>query len=182
MVMGSKAMRGARWRPLLWGGAAGLLLLPLLAMEFTDEVRWSGSDFALAAALLAAACGACELGMRLSRRRAYRAAVAVAALTSFLLVWINLAVGIVGSEGHPANLMFFGVVALALGGALVARGRPRGMAVAMAAAAAAMGAAAVVVLVAGWNIEAVLLSAVFVVPWLVSAALFRVESGSARSS
>ncbi|HVK32933.1 MAG TPA: hypothetical protein VM845_10560 [Burkholderiaceae bacterium] len=170
------------WHPRLWAGAAGLLALPLVAMQFSDEVRWSGGDFVFAAAMLAAACGAYELGARLSARTSYRAAVAVAVLASFALVWINLAVGIIGGEHNPANLMFFGVVALALAGALVARGRPRGMAVAMAATAAAMAAVAVIILGAGWNAEAWVLSACFVVPWLVAAALFRHAALSSPSA
>jgi hypothetical protein len=161
------------WHPPLWAAAASLLLVPLVAMQFSDEVRWTGGDFVFAGAMLAAACGTYELGARLSQRTAYRAGVAVAVLTSFVLVWINLAVGIIDGEHNPANLLFFGVVAVAIAGVLVARGRPRGMAVAMGVTAAAMAAVAVVIVVAGWNVEAALLSAGFVLPWLASAALFR---------
>jgi hypothetical protein len=185
--MADKDARG--WHPPLWAAAASLLLLPLLAMQFSDEVRWSGGDFVFAAAMLAAACGAYELGARLSGRRSYRAAVAVAVLTSFVLVWVNLAVGIIDGEHNPANLMFFGVVALAIVGTVAARGRPRGMVVAMGATAAAMAAVAVVIVAAGWSIQAAVLSAGFVVPWLVAAGLFRraavdgrVEIGHPRSS
>jgi hypothetical protein len=32
--------RGSRWRLAIWGTAALILLLPLLAMQFTDEVAW----------------------------------------------------------------------------------------------------------------------------------------------
>ena len=34
---------------------------------------------------------------------AYRAAVGVAIAAAFILVWMNLAVGIIGSEDNPAN-------------------------------------------------------------------------------
>jgi hypothetical protein len=182
MAKGDKTKDGAWWRAPMWLGALGLLLLPLLAMQFSDEVQWSGADFAFAAALLAAACGAVEWGARRSAGACYRAAVALAALAGLVLLWINLAVGIVGSEQHPANLMFHGVVALAVVGSLLARGRPRGMAITMAAAAGAMAAIALVVFLAGWNVEALLLSAAFVLPWLAAAALFRVEIAQARSS
>ena len=64
-----------------------------------------------------------------------------------------------------------------------------GTGVAMATGAAAMAAVAAVILAAGWNTEAWVLSAAFVAPWLVSAALFRkaaiddrVEIGHSRSS
>jgi hypothetical protein len=177
------------WHPPLWAAAASLLLVPLTAMQFSDEVRWTGGDFVFAGVMLAAACSAYELGTRLSRHAAYRAGVAVAVLASFVLVWINLAVGIIEGERNPANLVFFGVVALAIAGALVARGRPRGMALAMGATAAAMAVVALTIVVTGRNVEAALLSAGFVLPWLASAALFRraavddrVEIGHARSS
>ena len=32
------------WRWLMWGGIAGLLALPAVAMQFTDEVRWGPSS------------------------------------------------------------------------------------------------------------------------------------------
>ena len=42
--------RGVRW--LLWAGLAALLLLPLIAMQFTREVAWDAADFAFAGVLL----------------------------------------------------------------------------------------------------------------------------------
>jgi hypothetical protein len=39
--------RGSRWTLLLWAGAVLLLLLPFVAMRFTSEVKWTGSDFVL---------------------------------------------------------------------------------------------------------------------------------------
>ena len=60
-------------------------------------------------------------------------AVAVTVISAMLLVWINLAVGIVGNEVHPANLMYVGVLAVGLLGALLSRGQSRGMARAMSA-------------------------------------------------
>ena len=55
-----------------------------------------------------------------------------------LLVWINGAVGIIGDEGNPANLMYFGVIGAALVGALVARFEARAMSRAMAVATGCM--------------------------------------------
>jgi hypothetical protein len=61
--------------------------------------------------------------------------VAVAVGAGLLLAWANLAVGLVGSENNPANLLYGGVLAVALIGALVARFRPQGMSRAMFGAA-----------------------------------------------
>jgi len=52
------------WRHRLWSAATFLLLLPLLAMQVTGEVRWGAADFALFALMLATACGAVELAFR----------------------------------------------------------------------------------------------------------------------
>ena len=39
-------------RPVVWGGAALLLLAPWLAMRLTDDVAWTGGDFAVFGAML----------------------------------------------------------------------------------------------------------------------------------
>jgi hypothetical protein len=89
------------WRIMVWGGAALLLLAPLVAMQFTEEVRWTGSDFAIFGVMLAVPLGGLELAVRATRSMAYRAAVAVALGASFLMTWANLAVGIIGNENNP---------------------------------------------------------------------------------
>ncbi len=86
--------RGTRWRIVLWCGSALLLLLPWLAMQVTDEVRWDAADFAIFALMLACACGAFEVAVRVTGRSAYRIAIGLAILATFLLVWADLAVGI----------------------------------------------------------------------------------------
>ena len=55
--MAASAERGGgwrrrRWRIAAWTGAALMLLLPLVAMQFTDEVNWSETDFIVAGALI----------------------------------------------------------------------------------------------------------------------------------
>jgi hypothetical protein len=42
------------WRPAFWTLLGVLLLLPAVAMHFTEDVRWTGYDFAAAIAFLAA--------------------------------------------------------------------------------------------------------------------------------
>jgi len=83
-----------RWRIALWGGAATLFLLPLLAMQFTRDVIWTGFDFAAFGLMLAVACGAFELAVRLSRKPLWRVSAGVAILVVFLLVWAQGAVGL----------------------------------------------------------------------------------------
>ena len=62
------------------------------------------------------------------RRVSYRIAMGIALFAALLILWINLAVGIIGEPDDPANLMYFAVLAVGLGGAVIARLRPGGMA------------------------------------------------------
>ncbi len=172
--------RRSRWRIAVWGTAVFLLLLPLVAMQFTDEVNWDETDFAVFGTMLAVACGTCEIAARMTGNTAYRAAVGVAVAAAFILVWMNLAVGIIGTEDNPANLMFGGVLAVGIIGAVIARFQPDGMARALVATALAQALVAVIALVAGsgstgpswpWNI--VILTGFFAALWFISAWLFR---------
>jgi hypothetical protein len=155
---------------------AFLLLLPLLAMQISDEVAWDMADFAVAGALLFGTGLAYELLARKADSLAYRAAVGVALAAALLLVWMNLAVGIIGSENNPANLMYIGVLAVGIIGALIARFRPSGMAGALLATALAQALVTVIALIAENYrdaFEILLLNGFFVALWVGSALLFR---------
>ena len=159
--------------------SALLLLVPLVAMQFTEEVRWDLADFIVAGALLFGAGLMYQLLARTTDNLAYRAAVAVGVLAALVLVWANLAVGLIGSEDNPANLMYLGVLAVGIAGAVVARFQPRGMVRALFAMAFAQALVAVIALGAGlgspWTgpLEIVLLNGFFVALFLGSAWLFR---------
>jgi hypothetical protein len=172
--------RGRLWKIAPWLIAALILLLPLVAMQFTDEVVWDETDFAVIGAMLFGACGACELAARMTGSIAYRAAVGVAVVAAFILIWINLAVGIIGSEDNPANLMYGGVLVVGMLGALIVRFQARGMARALGATALAQASVGVIALIAGWGSTGadwpgaiVFLTGFFAALWLVSAWLFR---------
>jgi hypothetical protein len=167
------------WRAVGWGGAAALLALPFAAMQFTREVDWTGSDFAVFAAMLLAAGIPIELAVRANSSWAYRGGVALASLGAFLTVWANLAVGIVGSEDNPANILFFGALLVGLVGAIGVRAKAKGMAAAMLATAAALGAAFVISVSSPTDEPAVshvteaLGTGLFALLFVASAALFR---------
>ena len=124
------------WRPLLWSIPAMLLLLPAVAMRFTDEVNWDAFDFIFAAIVFGSVGLVVELTVRSSRSLAFRGAVFLALAAAFLIIWVNGAVGIIGDEDNPANLMFGAVLTVALLGSILALFRASGMAMAMFAAAA----------------------------------------------
>ena len=169
--------RGNRWRTAIWGAAALVWLLPLLAMQFTGEVAWGLADFAIFGAMLVGACGTYELATRVTDHSAYRAAVGAALATAFVLVWMNLAVGIIGTEDNPANLMYGAVLAVGIIGAIVARFQPYGMARALVATALAQALVGVIAWLAGLG-SSWILTAFFVALWLTSARLFRKAAGT----
>ncbi len=74
-----------------------LLLIPFVAMQFTNEVNWTPPDFAAAGILLLGTGFVCESVMRKVRKPEYRIAVCGAVLATLILVWIELAVGIFGT-------------------------------------------------------------------------------------
>lgn len=114
-----------------------------------------------------------------THRTTYRSAVGVAVAAAFLLVWLSLGVGVIGKDGDRANLMYAGVLAVGIIGAVIARRRPHGMARALLATAAAQAVVAVIALAAGlgrpWSgpSEIVLLNGFFVALFAGSALLFR---------
>jgi hypothetical protein len=159
------------WRLVGWGIAALLLLLPLVAMRFTTEVNWDGEDFIFAGVLIGTVGLIYELTVRKTRNWTYRAGVAAALAATFLIVWANGAVGMIGSERNPYNFLFGGVILIALVGAIAGRFRPAAMALAMIAAAIAHAAVALGGLFT--DVLGGVLSAAFAGLWLLSAALFR---------
>ena len=160
-------------RAATWCGATFLLLLPAIAMEFTSEVNWGPEDFIVMGAMLVAAAGACELALWMSPDWSYRLAFGLAIATAFLMVWSNLAVGIVGNERNPANLMYFGVLALLVVGTALVQARPGGMSKVLAIVALAFASASVFAWFFGMGSVPWIPIAIFVALWSASAVLFR---------
>ena len=87
---------GNGWRVAGWGAAGAILLSAALATVATDAMAWGAEDFVAAALLLGAAGLAIEVAVRVVRGRAARIAAPFAVLAALLLVWAELAVGLVG--------------------------------------------------------------------------------------
>jgi hypothetical protein len=119
---------------------------------------------------------------------AYRCALAVAIGAAVLLVWLSLGVGVIGADGDPANLMYFGVLAIGIVGAVVSRLEPRAMGRSLRAMALAQALVMAIALGAGLGLpfsgpaEIVLLNAFFIASFAASAWLFRRAADASRSA
>jgi hypothetical protein len=153
--------------------AACILLLPAIGMLLTEEVAWSAHDFLLAGIILVAPAMMYETVSRKTGNLTYRAALATSLLSAVFLVWVNLAVGFIGEPSHPANLMYAGVLALAVVGSAVTRLRPRGMSVTMLMTAMSLVLISCIVLFKGYGAEALVLSATLAALLAGAAYLFK---------
>lgn len=156
-----------------------LLLVPLVAMQFVDGMVWRWFDFAVAWVLMVSAGLAYRLVASRTGSVAYRSAVGVAVATMFMLVWGNLAVGFIGNEDNPANLLYLGVLAVGIIGAGIVRFKAHGMARVLFATALVQFLVPVIALII-WRPELTLgvakvfvFNGVFVMLFVGSALLFR---------
>jgi uncharacterized membrane protein len=74
-----------------------ILLIPLVAMQFTEAVNWSLLDFIAAGLLLLATGFMLEIILRKVKSTKFRIAICLALLILFILIWTELAVGIFGT-------------------------------------------------------------------------------------
>ena len=74
-----------------------LLLIPFVAMQFTNEVNWSLMDFVMAGILLLGTSLVIELVLRKVKSTKHRLLISGIILLLLFLVWAELAVGIFGS-------------------------------------------------------------------------------------
>jgi hypothetical protein len=117
--------------------------------------------------------------MYLAMKNPYRTASVIAVGTALLLIWLSLGVGIIGKDGDPANIMYFGVLGVGLAGAIITRCRPHGLSNTLIATALAQFAVTAIALVARLGLpwsgpaEILLLNGFFIVSFLTSAWLFK---------
>ena len=74
-----------------------LLVIPLMAMQFSNEVNWTLSDFVVAAILLFGTGLLLELVLRKVTKTKNRVFFAAIIIVLLLIIWVELAVGIFGS-------------------------------------------------------------------------------------
>ncbi|MCC2589607.1 hypothetical protein [Chryseobacterium sp. MFBS3-17] len=89
-----KSITPAYW---IFGTAAAVLAVPFVAMQFTDEVQWTGVDFLVMGTLLfitALTITGVWKQVQVPGKRFFFIALV---LMVFLLIWAELAVGIFGT-------------------------------------------------------------------------------------
>lgn len=157
-----------------------ILLIPFIAMQFTGELMWTVSDFVFAGTLIFSTALIYKIVSRESEKLFYRAAVGTALLTGFILIWLNGAVGIIGSEANPINLFYYGVIFIGLIGTVISRLQPKGMALSMIFTALAQALVATAALISGFHqspksslTEILGVNGFFIVLWVASAFMFR---------
>ncbi|GAB1489587.1 hypothetical protein MASR2M8_20400 [Opitutaceae bacterium] len=111
------------------------MLIPLTASRFAEGWNWGVADYVLAWVMMTGVGFVYALVTRKSDHIAYRLAAALALLTAFMIVWGTIAVGFIGSDDNPANMLYGGVLLTGMIGAGLARFSPVGMAWAMVATA-----------------------------------------------
>lgn len=74
-----------------------VLLVPLVAMLFTDEVDWGVADFIVVGILLAGVGVAYQLIVTGIKNSSYQAAIGIVLAAAMVLIWLELAVGVFGS-------------------------------------------------------------------------------------
>jgi hypothetical protein len=161
---------------------AAVLAVPALAMAFqlavpdpgsgTDGVNWGPGDFLAAAVMILGAGLLYEWAATRAGTTTHRIAVAIMAGTALLLVWANVAVGIIGEPGNPANLLYFGVLAVLVIGASTARLEPRAMSLVLFATAGTQAFVAMTAMVGGLPVKGPV-ELVFIGLWVASGLLFR---------
>lgn len=161
------------WRIAGWTLALLLLLLPAVAMQFTDEVNWTAADFLFAAIVFGVTGSLIEYMVRRSPDAAYRGGAIVAVIGLFLLVWLNAAVGLIGSENSDANAMYAGVIGVLIVGSILARLRAPAMVRALVATAIAQAVVGFIAIV--WQLGFKGPDIMFIGIWLAAAALFHLS-------
>ena len=162
--------RWSKWR-LAWAIPPLLMCLPLMF-----NAPWTLGDFVFAGVLFGSVGLGIEFLVSRSDNLSYRLGAVLGLAAIFLTIWINGAVGMIGSEDNVYNLYFLAEIPIALLGSIAARFRARGMAIAMFVAGSlhiALGLLAALGLGGPVRAHEVVLTLLFAAPWLLSGGLFR---------
>lgn len=77
--------------------AISLLLIPFVAMQFSDDVNWSAFDFLIMGVMLLLAGSGIEWILRKQNKISKKIIYILIVLFIFILLWAEMAVGLFGS-------------------------------------------------------------------------------------
>ena len=75
----------------------GVLLLPLISMQFSEEVQWTLSDFLIAGVLIFSVSSIISYILSISKTKKTKIVWITLLVLLFILLWAELAVGIFNS-------------------------------------------------------------------------------------
>jgi hypothetical protein len=130
-------------------GALAMLMVPLVASLFIPDWHWGVGGFVFAYVMFFGTGMAYALIARHMGAWAYKAGVGLALATGFVMGWGSM-VHMSESE-NPANLVYFGVLAVGAVGAWMARLEARGLSRALFAMAVVLALVGVVAVVLPWD-------------------------------
>lgn len=163
-----------------------LLSIPLVAMQYTSEVQWDPFDFVVMGTLLFAPGSALEWLLRRANSWPYRLGVAGGVLSTSLMVWSNMAVGLIAGEGNPINGLLLAVPIVGIAGVLLARFRAAGMAFTLLAMSCSQALIAGIALWQGWKplrhgpVDVWAPNALFILFYLGAAVMFWISASDER--
>lgn len=103
------------------------IIIVFLIKLITNKIQWN--ETIVYSIILVLIPSIYELWQWLKiQNKFYRIAFCIWIFWAFLIIWINGAVGIIGSEDNPANLMYAAVLITWLIGSILSLLKPRGMA------------------------------------------------------
>lgn len=153
------------------------LLLLIISIKSTDKAAWGVLAFTFT--LIFGTMLSYKLIIKKGANTINKAAITITIATILVLFWINGAVGIIGSENNPANLMYFGVIIIVIIGSIISRFKPHKMALTLSMAAFAQILAPVIALII-WKpqidlgvLGLFILNGFFVAMFIMSAYLFK---------
>ncbi len=159
-----------------------LLSLPLTAMQFTNEVEWTFFDFLVAGILLMGTGLSFVFLANKAHNKIYKMAIGLTLGTALLMIWSNLAVGIIGNEDNPINILYMGVLGVVAIGSFISNFKPKGMSLTLILTAISQVIVIIMALLEGYGNtlnslrELLMVNGFFIVLWLGASFLFNKSS------
>lgn len=164
----------------------GFLFIPMLAMLLQTGLQWSVFDFMVVGGLVFTAAMGFMLLRSWSNSPTQSLAAMLAVASTFLVVWVNLAVGLIGAGPHWGNWIYAIIPFVIVGGVMIGGQNVRGLRISMYAAAISFLVIGLIALIAGLqNLpessvrEIIGINVMFATLYLFSALLF--QFGDKRS-